>query len=58
MSALRAASENAASDAGSDKGLNYQMLKPEELDQVERLSILVLHDAYGALTREVNPPSK
>jgi autotransporter-associated beta strand protein len=45
-------------ESGGDKGLNYQMLKPEELDQVERLSILVLHDAYGALTREVNPPSK
>ncbi len=54
----RAANEHSSTDAGGDKGLNYQMLKPEELDQVERLSILVLHDAYGALTREVNPPSK
>jgi hypothetical protein len=42
---------------GADTGsLNTQMLQPAELDQVARLSILVLSEANGALVREVTPP--
>lgn len=41
---------------GGTSGLDYQMLKPAELNQVEKLAILVLSDTNGATTREVNPP--
>jgi hypothetical protein len=42
---------------GADGGsLNTQMLQPAELDQVARLSILVLSEANGALVKEVAPP--
>lgn len=37
-------------------GLDYQMLKPAELDRVEKLSILVLSDTHGATVKEVSPP--
>ncbi len=39
-------------------GLDYQMLKPTELQQVEKLAILILSDTHGADTREVAPPSE
>ena len=37
-------------------GLDYQMLKPAELKEVEKLALLVLSDTNGATTREMNPP--
>ena len=37
-------------------GLDYQMLKPTELNNVEKLAILMLSDTNGAAVREVNPP--
>ena len=37
-------------------GLDYQMLKPAELGNVERLAVLILSDTHGAATREVTPP--
>jgi hypothetical protein len=39
-------------------GLDYQMLKPSELPQVETFAILILSDTNGAATREVAPPSE
>ncbi len=39
-------------------GLDYQMLRPNELNHVEKLAILVLSESNGALVREVNPPSR
>lgn len=39
-------------------GLDYQMLKPAELGQVQKLALLVLSDTNGAMVREVNPPSQ
>ncbi|MFO1485241.1 MAG: hypothetical protein U1F71_17910 [Verrucomicrobiaceae bacterium] len=38
-------------------GLDYQMLKPVELNNVSKLSILVLSDTHGAMVKEVDPPS-
>ena len=35
---------------------DYQMLKPAELNEVEKLAILILSDTNGAVTREINPP--
>ncbi|MGV3530792.1 MAG: hypothetical protein ACO1QR_00375, partial [Chthoniobacteraceae bacterium] len=37
---------------GGAGGFDYQMLAPQELDQVERLAILIVSDSHGALTRE------
>ncbi len=37
-------------------GLDYQMLKPAELNNVGKIAILVLSDTNGAAVREVNPP--
>ena len=37
-------------------GLDYQMLKPAELNDVEKLAILILSDTNGATTRVINPP--
>ncbi|MEQ1854302.1 MAG: hypothetical protein ABMA01_22255, partial [Chthoniobacteraceae bacterium] len=37
-------------------GLDYQMLKPAELNEVAKLALLILSDTNGATTREVNPP--
>ena len=45
-----------ASGAAADA--NFQMLQPQELRSVEKLSILVLSEAHGALVREVNPPAE
>jgi hypothetical protein len=42
----------------SGNGLDYQMLKPAELANVEKLAILVLSDTNGATTREVDPPKE
>ena len=43
---------------GSAENLGYQMLQPQELGEVEKLAILILSEAHGALVREVNPPSQ
>ncbi len=39
-------------------GLDYPMLAPGELNQVDRLSLLVLSDGHGAAIREVSPPNR
>ena len=44
--------------AATDGSLDYQMLRPTELDGVEKLAILVISESNGALVREVNPPSQ
>ncbi|MDB6175305.1 MAG: hypothetical protein JWL59_4616 [Chthoniobacteraceae bacterium] len=38
--------------------VDTQMLRPEELGQVEKLAILVVSEKNGTLTREVNPPGE
>jgi hypothetical protein len=43
-------------EAAPANGLDYQMLKPTELNHVEKLAILLLSDTNGAAVREVNPP--
>jgi hypothetical protein len=40
----------------SGDGLDHQALRPQELDQVEQLAVLVLSDTLGAAIREVAPP--
>jgi hypothetical protein len=40
----------------SQGSLDTQMLKPGELDQVDRLAFLILSDQNGALVKEVSPP--
>ena len=45
----------AVAETGS---MSYQMLRPEELSKVEKLSILVLSKDHGATVREVSPPSE
>lgn len=47
-----------AAEPAPKNGLDYQMLKPAEIAQVEKLAILILSDTNGADTREVNPPSE
>jgi hypothetical protein len=42
----------------STGGLNTQMLRPGELDRVDRLSILVLSDTHGAIVKEAALPSE
>lgn len=42
--------------AAPANGLDYQMLKPAELDDVEKMAILVLSDTNGARVKEVTPP--
>jgi hypothetical protein len=39
-------------------GLDYQMLKPAELNNVEKLSLLILSDTHGATVKEVSPPGR
>lgn len=39
-------------------GLDYQMLKPGELNSVEKISILVMSESNGAEVKEVAPPSE
>ena len=45
-----------AAEPAPANGLDYQMLKPAELNNVEKLAILILSDTNGAAVREVNPP--
>jgi len=45
-----------ASESAPANGLDYQMLKPAELNNVEKLAILLLSDTNGAAVREVGPP--
>ncbi|MFZ4765901.1 MAG: hypothetical protein ACOYMN_13205, partial [Roseimicrobium sp.] len=45
-------------EAAPANGLDYQMLKPAELNDVDKLAVLVLSDTNGAATREVNPPGQ
>ena len=45
-------------EAAPVNGLDYQMLKPAELDNVEKLAILVLSDTHGATVKEVQPPAR
>jgi hypothetical protein len=42
----------------SGDGLNYQMLSPGELDQVERFAILLMSQSHGANVREAAPPAQ
>ncbi len=44
--------------AAPKNGLDYQMLKPAELNEIEKIAILILSDTNGATTREVNPPKE
>ena len=44
--------------SGGASGLDYQMLAPSELNEVDRLAILILSNAHGATVREVSPPSR
>jgi len=39
-------------------GLDYQMLKPAELPEIDKFAILILSETNGAVTREVAPPSE
>ncbi len=39
-------------------GLDYQMLKPAELPEIDKFAILLLSEANGTTTREVSPPSE
>jgi len=41
--------DNVRDGAEGTNNLGFQMLRPQELPQVERLSILVLSDTHGAL---------
>jgi hypothetical protein len=43
---------------GGGEGMNYQMLSPTELGQVERFAILLISDAHGADVREVEAPAQ
>jgi hypothetical protein len=45
-------------DFAGASNLAYQMLKPEELDQVERFAVLVLSEQHGAAVREASPPTQ
>ena len=42
--------------ADTAAGFGYQMLTPAELNDVDRLAILLMSDAHGAAVREVAPP--
>ncbi|HEX8294701.1 MAG TPA: hypothetical protein VF593_00240 [Chthoniobacteraceae bacterium] len=45
-------------DAGGATGLDYAMLAPGELGEVERLAVLILSEAHGAIVRETAAPSR
>ncbi|WP_395745982.1 hypothetical protein [Prosthecobacter sp.] len=45
-------------EAAPANGLDYQMLKPAELQNVDTLSLLILSDTHGATVKEVKPPSR
>jgi hypothetical protein len=34
------------------------MLRPDEINRVEKLAVLVLSDSHGAAVRELDPPRK
>ncbi len=44
--------------AAPPNGLDYQMLKPAELPDIDKFAILILSETNGATTREVSPPSE
>ena len=44
--------------AAPANGLDYQMLKPDELNEVDKLAILVLSETHGATVKEVSPPGR
>ncbi len=43
---------------GNGTSIDTQMLQPGELDEVEKLAILILSEKNGAAIREANPPSE
>lgn len=43
--------------AAPGEGINYQMLSPTELGQVERFAILLMSESHGADVREASPPA-
>ena len=43
---------------GDSAAGDYQMLRPGELDRVEKLAVLILSESHGAAVREVDPPRK
>ncbi len=45
-------------EAAPANGLDYQMLKPAELQNVEKLALLILSDTHGATVKEVKPPGR
>jgi hypothetical protein len=45
-------------NAARGEGMNYQMLSPAELGQVERFAILLMSEAHGADVREATPPTE
>ena len=45
-------------EAAPANGLDYQMLKPGELNHVEKLALLILSDTHGATVKEVKPPGR
>jgi hypothetical protein len=45
-----------AAEPAPANGLDYQMLKPAELNNVDKLAILLLSDTNGTAVREVTPP--
>jgi len=47
-----------ASGAAAGEGMNYQMLSPAELGQVERFSILLMSESHGADVRAAAPPAQ
>ena len=49
---------NLPGQAAPTNGLDYQMLKPAELPEVEKFALLILSESNGATTREVAPPSE
>jgi hypothetical protein len=44
--------------APASEGIDHQMLRPSELADVQKLALLILSEANGALVKEVNPPSQ
>jgi hypothetical protein len=52
------AAESASRGNGSGAGMNYQMLSPAELGQVQRFSILLMSESHGADVREASPPAQ
>lgn len=43
---------------GGPSGLDYLMLAPDELAEVERLALLIMSEVHGTTVREVNPPTQ